>query len=330
MDAIEVPNAVVHGGTRPARMSADALFYDVSSLLPAEAQFIQTLFSPEGAFFVVQPKGVEIGIGRPFSLAEWKLDHTLAQGATALAVAGVGSSSLGTAALARNLADAIKKPVVGMVSGFGLADLMGEALGGFFVFRTHNQINELMDMSEEYVRLAFPGNQVIADSLAGRHARWRNDVGRCADSLALRDVLIDPDIKLDLIVGHSKGNFMIADALRAFAAGKPKTVRDGVYKTRIITIGAVVEIPSAFNNVTQYLGGLDVLGRLNSLKYVRHESLPGKAHSLNRLLPYMLPIDAVALLELAAAQEGDTAVPVLPETAEGTAKTTRVVNRMTA
>lgn len=330
MDAIEVPNAVVHGGTRPARMSADALFYDVSSLLPAEVQFIQTWFSPEGAFFVVQPKGTEIGLGRPFSLAEWKLDHTLAQGATALAVAGVGSSSLGTAALARNLADAIKKPVVGMVSGFGLADLMGEALGGFFVFRTHNQINELMDMSEEYVRLAFPGNQIIADGLAGRHARWRNGVGRGADSLALRDVLLDPDIELDLIVGHSKGNFMIADALRAFVAARLEAPRDGVYQTRIITLGAVVDIPPAFDNVTQYLGTLDMLGGLNSLKYVRHEPLPGKAHSLNRLLPYMLPIDAVALLEWATKQEGRKAVPDLPGTAADAAKTTGAVSRLTA
>jgi hypothetical protein len=322
VDAIKVPNAVAYGGTRPARMSADTFFYDMSSLLPAEVQLIHTWFVPEGAFFVVQPGGPEVGIGSPFSLDEWRAKPELAGGATALAVAGVGSSSLGTAALARNVADAIQKPVLGMVSGFGIADLLGEALGGFLVFRSHNQVNQALDLSEEYVRIAFPGNHWIGDTLVQRHKRWRDGVGREADSIALRDALQDANINLDLIVSHSKGNFLIADALRAYVAANPAHPRDGVYKTRIITIGAVVDIPGAFENVTQYLGSLDALGRLNSLKYVPYETLPGKAHSLNRVLPYMLPIDAVALVGSAHKQNGKKGIPVLPATAAGAAHAT--------
>ncbi|MFC5462080.1 hypothetical protein [Massilia niabensis] len=41
-----------------------------------------------------------------------------------LAVAGVGSSALGTAAFARNVADAFGEPVAGLVSGYGMADLL--------------------------------------------------------------------------------------------------------------------------------------------------------------------------------------------------------------
>ena len=47
-----------------------------------------------------------------------------------LVVAGVGSSALGAAAFARNVADACGTPVAAVVSGYGLADLLTEALGG--------------------------------------------------------------------------------------------------------------------------------------------------------------------------------------------------------
>lgn len=55
-----------------------------------------------------------------------------APSANALAIAGVGSSALGAAAFARNVADGLGEPVAAVVSGYGLADVLTEALGGFF------------------------------------------------------------------------------------------------------------------------------------------------------------------------------------------------------
>jgi len=43
---------------------------------------------------------------------------------------GVGSSPLGTAALARAVADALDTDVAGIITGYGLSDVMAEALCG--------------------------------------------------------------------------------------------------------------------------------------------------------------------------------------------------------
>ena len=63
----------------------------------------------------------------------------------AIAVAGVGSSALGTAALARNFADALNTDVAGIVTGYGLSDVMTEAFGGWFAFGAADRIRYTME-----------------------------------------------------------------------------------------------------------------------------------------------------------------------------------------
>ena len=60
----------------------------------------------------------------------------------AIAVAAVGSSALGTGALARNIADHLGRPVAGVVSGFGMSDLLTEAMGGWFVLGSRNALRD--------------------------------------------------------------------------------------------------------------------------------------------------------------------------------------------
>ena len=63
-----------------------------------------------------------------------------------VAIAGVGSSVLGTAALARNVADAVGGEIVGLVSGYGVSDLLSEALGGWFFFGAVDQDHAIPHM----------------------------------------------------------------------------------------------------------------------------------------------------------------------------------------
>ncbi|UGX94288.1 hypothetical protein G6321_00053645 [Bradyrhizobium barranii subsp. barranii] len=58
-----------------------------------------------------------------------------------LAVAGGGTSALGSAAFARNVADAFETTVAAVVSGYGLSDLLTEALGGWFWFSALNRFS---------------------------------------------------------------------------------------------------------------------------------------------------------------------------------------------
>ena len=53
-------------------------------------------------------------------------------------ITGVGSSALGSAALAWDISVALEKPVLAIVPGYGVADLVLQGLGGWFAFGLHD------------------------------------------------------------------------------------------------------------------------------------------------------------------------------------------------
>src|SRR5437588_455550 len=52
-------------------------------------------------------------------------------------ITGVGSSALGSAALAWDISVALEKPVLAIVPGYGVADVVVQALGGWFAVGVH-------------------------------------------------------------------------------------------------------------------------------------------------------------------------------------------------
>jgi hypothetical protein len=113
----------------------DALFYDVGAVTAKETPEVAFWLAREGATFVVPPTGK--GELRVFLTPDDLFRE--GSGVAALAMAGVGSSALGAAAFARNVADALEEPVAAVVSGYGLADVVTEAIGGYFDGRADRQ-----------------------------------------------------------------------------------------------------------------------------------------------------------------------------------------------
>ena len=56
-------------------------------------------------------------------------------------ITGVGSSALGSAALGWNISKALAQPVLAIVPGYGVADVMLQALGGWFGFGLHDYLS---------------------------------------------------------------------------------------------------------------------------------------------------------------------------------------------
>lgn len=114
----------------------DAVFYDIGVITPEETKGLAFWLAREGAILVVTPSG-----GDPLKLFLTTDEYFSKndKAAAALVVAGVGSSALGAAAFARNIADALGEPVVAVVSGYGLSDVLTEALGGLFPVRRPQQ-----------------------------------------------------------------------------------------------------------------------------------------------------------------------------------------------
>lgn len=321
LNITEIPDVLAYQGRRNLNQIADQLFYEVEALTKTERESINRWFIPEGGLFVIGPSGSSPEEIKPFTYSQLVSDPSLQADATVLVVAGVGSSALGTAGLARSVSNALGKKVMGLVSGYGLANILSEAMGGYFAFHMHNNVNAALDRlkalhQHQWGMFGF-GHDVSQASAAVS----RENIGQRPDSRALLELLHDPQVELTHLVGHSKGNFMIADALRSFhhkcsSSTAPQTARfctspqlsKSRTSMRVITLGCVVEIPEIFDNVTQVMGKVDALGKMNSSRHIYYHEINGKAHSLNKQQAIMLPLDAVETIRNAAGLPGTSAI----------------------
>jgi hypothetical protein len=157
-------------GVRQRNALLDALFYDIGVVSQEEASAISPWLAAEGAILIVPPSGAGSLILCP------SLDDFVSAGGEdvrVLAVAGVGSSALGSAAFARNVADATGTKVAAVVSGYGLADVAAEALGGFFWFGGINSIRHLFEGLDRFTE----SNRIAEESLE-RWGRRADDPGK--------------------------------------------------------------------------------------------------------------------------------------------------------
>jgi hypothetical protein len=258
----------------------DALFYDVGVVTEAETHDLAFWLAREGAILKVTPSGYA-----PLQVCLTKEDFFAAGGAecAALAVAGVGSSALGAAAFARNVADALGKPVAAVVSGYGLADVMTEAVGGFFWFGGLNSIRHAFEGLDELTkRFTLSEPPRVADS------DWLQLSRDTATVIAL---LEDRRFTADLLIGHSKGNLVISEALYAIEDQGSAALRTRARKRNIVTVSAKIGMPPAYRRVIDVMGQWDGFGALNSRPDIPADYIvPGAWHSTNPDFPLSMGI----------------------------------------
>jgi hypothetical protein len=254
----------------------DNFFYDTASLTLEEKAKLSPLVDREGSIIVVPPSNSDRRI-RCYKSA-LRFMHKEGPALRAIAVAGVGSSALGTAALARNVADALDTDVAGMVTGYGLSDVMSEALGGWFAFGAVDRIRYTMEKFFERMRPAMSAAMLADETDA---------------SATLCEILLAGPPKLDYLVAHSKGSLVVAHALQRFVEDPEGDESPLFERLRITTLGAVVGLPPAFKKVKQYLGALDWFGGANSSLGVMHERVPEAGHHLNTGVPYHMNVAAL-------------------------------------
>jgi len=269
-------------GVRQRNAMLDAIFYDVGKVTHEEAVKISPWLAAEGALLVVPPSGAG-----QLALCP-TLDDFLEKGGDevrTLAVAGVGSSALGSAAFARNVADATGAPVAAVVSGYGLADVLTEALGGFFWFGGLNSLRhsfEIVDRWTESDRQAERALSHYPVDAALRESR---------DTRTVQALLRDQRFKFDLLIGHSKGNLVLSEALYELGAIDPQRIAALAKTVRIVTVSAVIAMPEPFRGIIDVMGAWDWFGGLNSRLDLRPECVvPHAWHHTNTELPAHLPV----------------------------------------
>jgi hypothetical protein len=267
-------------GFRRRNAILDAIFYDIGKITPSETQDIAPWLAREGALLIVPPTGAgKLQLCRD-------LNDFVRNGGTeirSLAVAGVGSSALGSAAFARNIADAFGEPVAAVVSGYGLADLLTEAAGGWFWFGWLNDLRHRFEQIDDLFR----GNkgeteEMLASCVPSKLARTS------LDTRTVCSLLADKRFRFSLLTGHSKGNLVISEALYSL---DEKTTSKTLQNTWIVTVSATVAMPPFCKNIIDVIGQIDWFGRMNSRPSLGvEEELPLATHHTNTELLWHLPV----------------------------------------
>lgn len=270
----------------------DSVFYDVNSLTPEEQVRLSPLVDREGTILVVPPRNSGREIRHYKNALRFLVQEV--DNVRAFAVAGVGSSVLGTAALARNIADAFDFEVAGIVSGYGLGDLVSEALGGWFFYGMIDRIRHGSELLADRLSSPLPENGLVRRTEEPALAAERTAVDPRlvvpgnSDVGTLLDILIATR-SLRLLVGHSKGNLLISFVLQHMVRELGGLRHPYYDDLAVVSLGAVVDIPEEFRRRKQFLGQFDLLGRINSQADIPHETVPGAGHHLNPDIPGAMP-----------------------------------------
>lgn len=269
-------------GVRQRNAILDALFYDIGVVNHAEAVAISPWLAAEGALLIVPPSKAGTLTLCP------TIDDFVAAGGQevrTLAIAGVGSSALGSAAFARNIADATGQKVAAVVSGYGMADVAAEALGGFFWFGGLNSLRHLFEGLDR----ATEADHAVEASIDRTSTAAALRLSR--DTKTVLALLADQRFGFELLAGHSKGNLVLSEALYQLEIQDAERVQQLAESTRIVTVSARIAMPLPFRNVIDVMGAWDWFGGLNSRANIAPDVVvPAAWHHTNTELPAHLPV----------------------------------------
>ncbi|WP_087018637.1 hypothetical protein [Thaumasiovibrio subtropicus] len=253
----------------------DALFYPVEAGDKAHIKELQR--AKEGGFIVVEENKAPLVCN---SVEELDSDGEV------LVVPGVGSSSLGAAAFAREVLENMAsfdpniRKVMGVVVGYGSDDIVSEGMEGWFNFSHPERMSQLYDHMVKVGNASNPYANLF--SMKTFFQNQRNDFQQgCLEVSNIIKLLSKQNIKY--IVAHSKGSLVTALALEKYA----EIEASGTGKTKlsaltVITLGAVSEMPTSLKGCFQFLGDNDHLGEVNSSFGEPYIVLKNTGHSLSK------------------------------------------------
>ena len=265
----------------------DAMFYDVETLSAAERERLRQPGKVEGMV-------LEVGPSWEPSLRVWKRlseCEGLNERYAAITVAGVGSSAVGAGALARNVADAMRGKVLAVVSGQGLADLASEAMGGYFLFGGLNAMRHGVNSFDRTMDAMRALNPWLPKApFASPDPGEGFQLSRFSADVKALVGLLGGEVECDWLVGHSKGNLVISEALYALRASNAKRFERVASEVPIVTFGARIAMPTQVARVIDVMGDMDSFGALNSRPDIAVDvTVPGAWHHTNTRLPFHVP-----------------------------------------
>jgi hypothetical protein len=316
----ELPRSMIEPTIRALRLGntvLDALFYDVGKVAtdlllhgsivvagPGEASSshasekgqafshldLSALSNPEGSILVVdagQPPHVTRFSAVPDFLSWIRSEgHNLRMAS----VTGVGSSALGSVAFAWNISKALDGPVAAIVPGYGVADVIQQALGGWFGFGLHGWW--VKQLAQQVLAHTMPRTACIGRHLmmtAPGHAEASTGAPvfqRGSGSSDVLHAILEEVPTITGVFGHSKGALVIENSILSLP-------EETTQRLHIVTFGCPIGETTPTAGYCQFLGLIDGLGVLNSWGN-RPEMLFLAHHSTNTSIPFSMPVAVLA------------------------------------
>ncbi|WP_157083195.1 hypothetical protein [Novosphingobium lentum] len=306
----ELPTALVKSAVQACRTvntALDGVFYDVPGLradfagldkamaaagekLPSRIIDFDALADPEGSLLLIDAATAPY-VHKYISVEAYLTSpYPETRAVDVATITGVGSSALGSAALAWAVSKALRKPVLAIVPGYGVADVVQQALGGWFGFGLHDWLgtktvvqNALANAAPKAAAVGrqLPASVPDAPTLHGAPV-FRSGSG---SSDVLHALMQDRARPFGMLVGHSKGALQIGNALRSLDAGQTHGVK-------VVTLGCPIAADAPGAKYYQYLGLFDALGQLNMWGHKPDSWVP-TWHTTNPSLPPEMDVAAI-------------------------------------
>ena len=266
-----------------ARLSAlDAELEGTENKRPSRIADFDAILEPEGSLLLIDA-GTAPYVHRFTDVQAFLASsHPETRAVDVATLTGVGSSALGSAAMAWDISTALERPVLAIVPGYGVADLVLQGLGGWFGFGLFDYLQSKSRIQATLARLAPDAAKVgrrlsasapDAETLNGAPVYRRGS----GSSDVLHTLLRDLPGQFKILVGHSKGALQIGNALRSLPAGRT----DGLH---VVTLGCPIAQEDPVARYHQYLGLYDALGQLNMWGHLPSEWVQSW-HTTNPWLP---------------------------------------------
>lgn len=217
---------------------ADVTYYNTGCLTAYESSSVLALAFEKGDVIVMTPEDDVFYVGEDAEQMIIEGDVDI------ITIVGVGSSAVGTAAFAKHVAIIKDEPVAGIVVGYGDGTIYTEGPQGYFIGRPSNIAG---------VYYTEPASQKLVD-------------------------LYEAGARPSLLIGHSKGNMDVANALFKMYNEGHQSWYSGV---AVKTFGCGVYVPSGVGSFNQYIGTLDSLGYSNTVNWSNMTYVYGRYHTTN-------------------------------------------------
>lgn len=239
---------IVPGGTIKASANhfTESSMYPVQLLNPYEVSVTYNL--PPGTVIVMYPNSNSTVY--TFLWAENMLKNNSVKN---IVMAGVGSSSYGTAAMAKQMANKLGEPVAGIVTGMGDSTIWYYGPEGYYIGRPNN----------------IDGTYYINPASEKLHSLYLGGA------------------RPTRLIGHSKGSLDIANGLFKLSNENNSSIYSDA---TFISLGIGVNYPAGINKYKGYIGTEDKLGNLNTTTYDGATMIEGSSHHINTLYSNYLPI----------------------------------------